>query len=46
MIGAKLFLNFMLERLRAERTDENLWTVFYLTGEYVEFLKQIYRKEK
>jgi hypothetical protein len=35
-------LEYLLEQLRAERSDENLWLAAYLTGEYVEFLKKEY----
>jgi hypothetical protein len=43
---AKAYLDYLLERLRAERSDENLWLAVYLTGEYVEFLKEVYRGEE
>jgi hypothetical protein len=46
MPSAKDFLEHLLERLRAERNEENLWTAAYLTGEYVEFLQKIYKEEK
>jgi hypothetical protein len=39
---AKAFLEHMLERLRAERSAENLWLAFYLTEQYVDFLKDLY----
>jgi hypothetical protein len=46
VVNAKDFLDFMLKRLRAERMAENLWLAFFLTGEYVEFLKDFYQREE